>query len=225
LQQNIKLYDIIFYMIQFIRRLIGILLIGGIVFITYTNATINHNPTPFIFKDIDELQEHKVGLVLGTSEKSIGGGDNPFFVNRIEAATKLYENRKIKKILVSGDNAQVSYNEPKAMQLALIKRGIPNEDIVLDYAGFRTLDSVIRARDVFGQNDIIIISQEFHVKRAVYIARTLGIDAEGFVAEPVNMTFNTRTQVREIMARTQAWMDVHILNRQPKFLGEKEEII
>lgn len=212
-------------MITFIRRFVGIVLIGGIVFVTYTNATINHNPKPFIFDDVDKIGEHKVGLVLGTSEKTVGGGANPFFVNRIEAATKLYQAGKIKKILVSGDNAEVSYNEPKAMQIALLDKGIPKEDIVLDYAGFRTLDSVIRARDVFGQNDLIIISQEFHIKRAVYIARTLGIDAQGFVADGVSMTFNARTQVREILARTQAWMDVHILNRQPKFLGEKEEII
>jgi SanA protein len=212
-------------MITFIRRFIGIILIGGIVFVTYTNATINHNPNPFIFDDVDKIGEHKVGLVLGTSEKTVGGGANPFFVNRIEAATKLYQAGKIKKILVSGDNAAISYNEPKAMQIALLDKGIPKEDIVLDYAGFRTLDSVIRARDVFGQNDLIIISQEFHIKRAVYIARTLGIDAQGFIADGVSMTFNARTQVREILARTQAWMDVHILNRQPKFLGEKEEII
>lgn len=212
-------------MITFIRRSIGIVLIGGIVFVTYTNATINHNPKSFIFDDADKIGEHKVGLVLGTSEKTIRGGANPFFVNRIEAATKLYQAGKIKKILVSGDNAEVSYNEPKAMQIALLDKGIPKEDIVLDYAGFRTLDSVIRARDVFGQNDLIIISQEFHIKRAVYIARTLGIDAQGFVADGVSMKFNVRTQVREILARTQAWMDVHILNRQPKFLGEKEEII
>jgi SanA protein len=212
-------------MITFIRRFIGIVLIGGIVFVTYTNATINHNPKPFIFDDVDKIGEHKVGLVLGTSEKTVGGGANPFFVNRIEAATKLYQAGKIKKILVSGDNAEVSYNEPKAMQIALLDKGIPKEDIVLDYAGFRTLDSVIRARDVFGQNDLIIISQEFHIKRAVYIARTLGIDAQGFIADGVSMTFNARTQVREVLARTQAWMDVHILNRQPKFLGEKEEII
>lgn len=212
-------------MITFIRRFVGIVLIGGIVFVTYTNATINHNPKPFIFDDVDKIGEHKVGLVLGTSEKTVGGGANPFFVNRIEAATKLYQAGKIKKILVSGDNAEVSYNEPKAMQIALLDKGIPKEDIVLDYAGFRTLDSVIRARDVFGQNDLIIISQEFHIKRAVYIARTLGIDAQGFIADGVSMTFNARTQVREVLARTQAWMDVHILNRQPKFLGEKEEII
>ena len=212
-------------MIKFTRRFIGVILIGGIFFITYTNATVNHNPTPFIFKDVEKLQEHKVGLVLGTSAKTVGGGENPFFISRIEAATKLYQAGKIKKILVSGDNADISYNEPKAMQIALLERGIPQENIVLDYAGFRTLDSVIRARDVFGQNDLVIISQEFHIKRAVYIARTLGIDAQGFVAEEVSMKFNARTQVREIVARTQAWMDVHILNRQPKFLGEKEEII
>ena len=212
-------------MIKFIRRFIGIVLISGITFITYTNATINHNPKQFIFDDVDKVSEHKVGMVLGTSEKTIGGGANPFFVNRIEAATKLYQAGKIKKILVSGDNADISYNEPKAMQIALLDRGIPKEDIILDYAGFRTLDSVIRAREVFGQNDLIIISQEFHIKRAIYIARTLGIDAQGFVAREVSMKFNARTQVREILARTQAWMDVHILSRQPKFLGEKEEII
>jgi SanA protein len=221
----LRIYGIIIYMIKFIRRLVGIFIIGGIVFITYTNATINHNPMPFIFDDINKIGEHKVGLVLGTSEKKVGGGDNPFFVNRIEAAVNLYQAGKIKKILVSGDNAEVSYNEPKAMQMALLEKGIPKDDIVLDYAGFRTLDSVIRARDVFGQNDLIIISQEFHIKRAVYIARTLGIDAKGFVADGVSMKFNVRTQVREILARTQAWMDVHLLNRQPKFLGEKEEII
>lgn len=212
-------------MIKFTRRFVGVILIGGIFFITYTNATVNHNSTPFIFKDVEKLQEHKVGLVLGTSAKTVGGGENPFFISRIEAATKLYQAGKIKKILVSGDNADISYNEPKAMQIALLERGIPKENIVLDYAGFRTLDSVIRARDVFGQNDLVIISQEFHIKRAVYIARTLGIDAQGFVAEEVSMKFNARSQVREILARTQAWMDVHILNRQPKFLGEKEEII
>jgi|694.fasta_scaffold04771_6 SanA protein len=212
-------------MVKFIRKLIGGILIGGIVFITYTNATINHNSTEFIFKDIEKIKDHKVGLVLGTSAKTIGGGDNPFFTNRIEVATKLYENGKIKKILVSGDNADISYNEPKAMQNALLNKGVPKEDIVLDYAGFRTLDSVMRAKYVFGQNDILIISQEFHVKRAVYIARTVGIDAEGFVAQGVPIEFNIRTQIREILARTQAWTDVHILNRQPKFLGEKEEII
>ena len=212
-------------MIKFIRRFIGVILLSGIVFITYTNATINHDPSPFIYKDIDKVRQHKVGLVLGTSEKMIGGKPNPFFVNRIEAAIQLYEKDKIQKILVSGDNADISYNEPKAMQKALLEKGIPKEDIVLDYAGFRTLDSVIRARDVFGQNDFIIISQEFHIKRAVYIARTSGIDAEGFVAEGVLGQSNIRTQIREILARTQAWMDVHIINRQPKFLGEKEEII
>lgn len=219
-----RIYDIMNYMIKFIRRLVGIFIIGGIVFITYTNATINHNPNPFIFDDSSKIVENKVGLVLGTSEKKVGGGDNPFFVNRIEAATELYRVGKIKKILVSGDNSEVSYNEPKAMQMALLEKGIPKDDIVLDYAGFRTLDSVIRARDVFGQNDLIIISQEFHIKRAVYIARTLGIDAQGFVAKGVPIKSNIRTQIREVLARTQAWTDVHILNRQPKFLGEKEEI-
>lgn len=212
-------------MIQLIRRIIGWLIIGAIVFIAYTNATILHNPALFIYSDLNDLKPHKVALVLGTSQRKVGGGDNPFFVNRIEAAVKLYQVGKIEKILVSGDNAEVSYNEPKAMQKALLEKGIPQEDIVLDYAGFRTLDSVIRARDVFGQNDMVIVSQEFHVKRAVYIARTLGIDAQGFVAEGVSVKFNLRTQIREVLARTQAWVDVHILNRQPKFLGEKEEII
>lgn len=211
-------------MIQLIRRILGLLIIGAIVFIAYTNATILHDPAPFIYNDLDDLKQHKVALVLGTSQRKVGGGDNPFFVNRIGAAVKLYQAGKIEKILVSGDNSEISYNEPKAMQKSLLEKGVPQDDIVLDYAGFRTLDSVIRARDVFGQNDLVIVSQEFHVKRAVYIARTLGIDAQGFVAEGVSVQFNIKTQIREVLARTQAWVDVHILNRQPKFLGEKEEI-
>ncbi|MEY3471173.1 MAG: hypothetical protein RLZZ223_523 [Candidatus Parcubacteria bacterium] len=212
-------------MIKLIRRTIGVFIISGISFVAYTNATILRDPSPFVVNNLDNLQTHKVGLVLGTSERKVGGGANPFFVNRIEAAFKLYQAGKIDKILVSGDNSEVSYNEPRAMQKALMELGVLQEDIVLDYAGFRTLDSVIRARDVFGQNDIVIVSQEFHVKRAVYIARTLGINAQGFVAEGVPVKFNIRTQLREVLARTQAWMDVHILNRQPKFLGGREEII
>lgn len=211
-------------MIGFIRKSIGIGLIAGVFFIVYTNSAINHDSTPFVTQDIESLSQHRVGLVLGTSERTMTGRDNPYFVNRIKAAVDLYEANKIEKILVSGDNAQVSYNEPQAMKEALLAQNIPEQDIVLDYAGFRTLDSVIRAREVFGQTDIIIVSQEFHVKRAVYIARTRGIDAEGFIADGVPLSSDVRTQIREILARTQAWSDVHILNRQPKFLGEKEMI-
>lgn len=130
-----------------------------------------------VYRDVDKLPSYEVGLLLGTSP-SVNGMNNIFFSTRIEAAKTLYERGKIQHILVSGDNATKSYNEPEAMKKALIKAGIPESAITLDYAGFRTLDSVVRAREIFGQADgFIIISQPFHVERALFLARANGIEA------------------------------------------------
>src|SRR5699024_6999105 len=111
---------------------------------------------------VEEIPQNKVGLLLGTSQYLKGGGVNPFFKYRIEAAVELYNHGKIDFILVSGDNKHSSYNEPRDFKQALITAGIPDDKIILDYAGFRTLDSVIRANKVFGQDSITIISQQFH---------------------------------------------------------------
>ena len=130
-----------------------------------------------IFNNTEEIPYNRVGLLLGTNPTLKNGKQNYYFKYRIEACVRLYKEKKISKIIVSGDNHIKEYDEPEYMKQALMAHGIPEKDIVLDYAGFRTLDSVIRAKEVFGQEKITIISQNFHNERAVYLALANGIDA------------------------------------------------
>jgi len=135
-----------------------------LLFILTANLVINFYSAKYVFDNIEDVSQKKVGLVLGTSKNVVGGNTNYYFTYRIEAAVRLFESGKIEYILVSGDNGTKEYNEPRDMLNALLKAGIPRERIVLDYAGFRTLDSIIRCKEVFGQESFIIISQKFHEK-------------------------------------------------------------
>lgn len=176
-----------------------------------------------VYADISKLPAQKVGLVLGTSKWLVNGNQNPYFKYRIEAAVQLYNAGKIKFIIVSGDNGTKAYNEPREMMNELIKRGIPESKIFADYAGFRTLDSVIRCREIFGQEEFTIISQPFHNERAVFLARTKGIRAIGFNAKDLKGKSGFKTQLREVFARVKVFIDL-ITAKQPKFLGEKIEV-
>ena len=158
--------------------------------------------------------------MLGTSRYIGNNFPNAYFFNRIEAALKLYESGKIEYVLVSGDNGTKEYNEPEDMRDELIARGIPSSKIVLDFAGFDTYDSMIRAQKVFRQNEFIVISQHFHNQRAVYIARRFGIKAYGYDAEDVKAYSGIRTKIREAFACVKAYTEVK-LSVDPKFLGEK----
>ena len=126
---------------------------------------------------------------------------------------------------MSGDNSRVEYDEPTDMMNALIAAGIPENRIHRDYAGFRTLDSVVRARDVFQEDAYIIVSQRFHVERALYIAKELGIEACGYPAREVGGNGGRRTKLREELARVKAVLDMRILKTQPKFRGEPVPIV
>lgn len=125
----------------------------------------------YLYDSIDDIPYNRAGLLLGTTPYRAGGGRNPYFYERIDAAARLYRAGKISMIIVSGDNATRKYNEPRAMRRALIRAGVPGKAIVFDFAGFRTLDSIVRASLVFGQSSVTIISQRFQNLRAVYIAR------------------------------------------------------
>lgn len=173
----------------------------------------------FIYQETTGLPQKRAWLLLGTTP-SVEGRKNIFFEQRILAAKELYGAKKIDAIIASWDNAHYSYNEPELMKQALIKAWIPEEKIILDYAGFRTLDSVVRAREVFSQTGYIIISQDFHLERALYIARNKGIDAYGYSAGQVPFSIAPRVYVREIGARLVALFDV-LIGASPKFLGEK----
>ncbi|GAB0175141.1 MAG: ElyC/SanA/YdcF family protein [Candidatus Altimarinota bacterium] len=176
-----------------------------------------------IYRNPDLLPKNHVGLLLGTTP-SINGVNNVFFSTRIEAAKVLFERGKIEHILVSGDNSTKAYNEPEAMRKALLKAGIPESAITLDYAGFRTLDSVVRAKEIFGQGSgFTIISQPFHVERALFLARSNHIEAIGYGSANVSLSLGLYTYIREIAARWRAIID-GIIGTDPVILGSKEKL-
>ncbi len=173
---------------------------------------------------ISELQPVHCAILLGTSKWLKGGRKNLYYQHRIVAATELYRRGKCKKIIVSGDNSTIYYNEPMTMKRDLVKMGIKDEDIICDYAGFRTLDSIIRFKEIFGQQKGIVISQEFHNTRAVYIGRSYGIDLHGFNARDVQVYYGVKTKFREFFSKMMCVLDVHFFYTQPKFLGEKVSV-
>ncbi len=177
-----------------------------------------------LYDRIAEIPANRVGLLLGTSPRLRGGKPNLYFHYRIEAAAALYHAGKISRILVSGDNRKRNYNEPIEMQKALIAQGVPDSVIVLDYAGFRTLDSVVRSRKVFGQDSLTIISQAFHNERALYLARQNHIQAIGFNARDVNVYSGFKTNARELLARVKMFIDLS-LGKGPKHLGDPIPVI
>ena len=181
---------------------------------------------PYIYSDVQKIPEKRAALVLGCSKYLGNGHLNYFYKYRIEAAVKLFKAGKVKAIVVSGDNGDKSYDEPTMMHDDLVARGIPSKYITLDYAGFRTLDSVVRAKAIFDLEDYIIVSQQFHLERAIYIAHAKGQKVLGFIAKDFkNTVWAKRMEHREYLARAKAFLDVNILGKEPKFYGEKVKVI
>lgn len=206
----------------FLYGLIGALLV--FLLIIFSNSHVESTAKKSIYKELDSIPATNVGLVLGTSRYLKGGGKNLYFKYRIDAAVELYESGKVKHLLVSGDNHVKEYDEPQDMLEALMERGIPQSAITLDYAGFRTLDSIIRCWKIFGQTKFIVISQPFHNERAIFIGRHYNLDVTAYNAQKVSAKYGFKTQLREYLARVKAVLDVYILNKEPKFLGEPVEI-
>ncbi len=178
-----------------------------------------------IYTSVKKVPHRGVALLLGTAKYVSRGKINYFYKYRIDAAIALFRAKKIDAILVSGDNATRYYNEPLRMRRDLIKRGIPKSKIYLDFAGFRTLDSIQRATKVFGLKKYTIISQKFHLERALFLARNLGVDAIGFAAKDFKGTKAAmRMLFREYAARVKAFLDIYILHTSPKFIGKYEKI-
>lgn len=196
-----------------------VLIIGG------CNIWIVKSTEEKVYSDLALLPDHRMALVLGTSHRSAGGGPNPFFQKRIEMAAMLYAMGKIDHFILSGDNSTRYYNEPVEMKKALIRQGVPASAITLDYAGLRTLDSVVRSKKVFGQNKITIITQPFHSYRALFISRYYDMDAVAMVADDPELDKTFKVRLREYLARTKAVLDLYVFKTDPRFLGEKEEII
>lgn len=197
-----------------------LLLVAGILFIAWANYSIKTRSNSYISYKTEDLPAAKTALLLGTSKSLNNGFPNAYFYNRIFAAVELYKTGKIQYIIVSGDNSRKDYNEPEDMQIALMEQGIPKDRIFLDFAGFRTLDSVVRAKEIFGQTKLIIVSQKFHNERAVFLARQNGMEAFGFNAEDVNKYAGFKTNMREYLAKAKAYWDL-IFGVEPKFGGDK----
>ncbi len=174
-----------------------------------------------LFDKASQVPEARTALLLGCVKTLRSGYNNAFFSRRINAATELYKAGKVTAIIVSGDNHTHGYDEPTDMKAALVEKGVPAGKIYCDYAGFRTLDSIVRAKEVFSQTKLTIISQRFHNERSLYLAQSYGIDAIAFNAADVKLEWALKTYVREAFARVKAVFDVLLLNTQPKFLGGK----
>ncbi|CAM1364004.1 conserved hypothetical protein [Tenacibaculum litoreum] len=194
-----------------------------IVSIYVSNKVIINKAEGKLFNSTENIPKNKVGLLLGTVKYLSDGRVNLYYQFRLSAAVELYKAEKIDFILVSGDNGSEGYDEPTDFKNDLIEAGIPEDKIFLDYAGFRTLDSIVRVKDVFGQTSVTIISQQFHNERALYLANHFDIEAIGYNARGVSGKKAIKVQLREYLARVKVFVDI-LLNVSPKFLGEPVEI-
>lgn len=188
-----------------------VLAFAGVTIVLVCNWWVVYNTRSQIYFDINRLPANDVGLVLGTSKFVRTGKENLFFRYRMEATARLWKEGKVKYLILSGNNDSEYYNEPVDMQRALVKLGVPKNVMTLDYAGYRTFDSVVRCKDVFGQDDITIISQNFHNARALYIGNHEGMRAIAFAAQDVPDGYSWKTLIREYLARPYALLDVHVL--------------
>ena len=193
------------------------------IFVLWINLEVTKTGKQFSYDSVGAIQHNHCAVVLGTNKYISAGKINLYYTYRIQAAVLLYKSKKIDYIIVSGDNKHRSYNEPVSMYNDLVEAGIPKERIVLDYAGFRTLDSVVRCYMVFGQHQFTIISQPFHNHRAVYIGRKRGLEVIAFNASDQNGRPSIKVILREIGARVLLAYDL-IIGTQPHFLGEQIKI-
>ena len=213
---NMKRKKILIYILLIVFLSLAI----ACFFVWFANNRIVSATESYIYDNVEDISYNKVGLLLGTSKNLRNGQANPFFEKRIEATAKLYKSGKIKYIVASGDNSKEHYNEPQQMKDDLVALGIPDSVIYLDYAGFRTLDSVVRMEKIFGQKQFTVISQKFHNERAIYIAQYCGLVATGYNAEDVGGKNGQKVAFREKFARVKVFVDF-LTGKKPKFLGEK----
>ncbi len=224
-----KMYELIDFLIlavlktyKFFRKSILLILLVIFSLILFSNLVVILFSQGKIFYKTENIPEKKVALVLGTS-KYVGGDPglvNLFYKERLKAANELFESGKIKFLILSGTNDSPYYNEPETMKKDLMEMGIPENRIYLDYAGFRTLDSVLRAREIFSQEDIIIISQKFHLQRALLIAGISGIKSVGYLAKDPPFLMALPTYGREVFSRVKLFLDI-LLEKEAKFYGKK----
>ena len=212
----------------FTIKKLGLLIVLGIgisaFLLWYCNNLVLRKSDGKTFSSIEKIPFNKTGLLLGTGMLLGNGNVNPFFQNRIAATVQLMKAGKIENLIISGDNGRVGYDEPSDMRNQLIAAGIDSTRIYLDYAGFRTYDSMVRAKKIFGQTNLTVISQLFHNERAIYIAESFGMNAIGYNAADVEGERGEAVLIRERLARVNAWLDV-LVSKDPHFFGPQVTIL
>lgn len=189
-----------------------------------TNLWVVYSTVDQVYSETDSLPANDVAVVMGTSSKLIDGNPNPFFEYRIKTAVSLYRAGKARHFILSGDNRTRYYNEPVEMKKAMVKAGVPDSVITLDYAGLRTLDTIVRCKEIFGQDQVTIITQPFHCYRALFISQYYDMDAVAVKTEDPNPEAGGRVYVREYFARAMAVLDLYVFKTSPRHMGEKEPL-
>ncbi len=161
-----------------------------------------------IYSEIDKLKKSEFCLLLGTSKYTTKNSENLFYKYRIDAVKRIYDSSIIDKIIVSGDNRTSSYDETKFMKKDLLKLNIPDDVIIIDSDGFRTIFSVINLFNKYKIKDAIVVSQRFHLQRAIFIGKIFGLNLTGFAANPVKGISNLKIQIRERGARIRLIFDL-----------------
>jgi SanA protein len=183
-----------------------------------TNLIVMRGAHDYIVQSPEDAPHAQCAIVLGAHVYP-DGTPYPMLADRLDTGIRLYELGKVDKLLLSGDHGQTTYDEVNAMLDYVLARGIPEEDVFTDHAGFDTYDTMYRARDVFQVETALIVTQDFHLSRAVYTARTLGLEATGVVADLRPYLSATRSAMREVLARGKAILQLHISHPEPKYLG------
>jgi SanA protein len=192
----------------------------AVAIVFFADAVVRKAGDGKLYNEVSTIPYNKVGLLLGTGKYIADRYLNPYYEYRIQASELLLKRGKIKYLIISGDNSRQDYNEPQTMKDDLVKKGIDSNLIFLDYAGFRTFDSMVRLKEIFGQEKATIISQQFHNERALFIAKKENIDAIAFNAPDVKGRKGFNIQLREKLARVKMFLDF-LTNKKPKFLGPK----
>ncbi len=192
-------------------------LLVGILTLT-ANLVITRTTRDSVLASPEDAPHAQCAIVLGARVFS-DGTLYAMMADRLEVAIALYELGKVDKLLISGDHGTTTYDEVNAMLKYAVERGVPDSDVFTDHAGFDTYDTMYRARDVFMVRSALVVTQGYHLSRAVYTARELGLDAVGVSADLRPYLHPLRNQAREILARVNAVIQLHITNPDPKFLG------
>ncbi|OLO04395.1 SanA/YdcF family protein [Salinicola socius] len=200
----------------------GLLLL--VIGVAAINLWILHKTQDRIEHELPLCTTQPVGLVFGTAQWLRAGGTNPYYQARMEASAELLRLHRVRHLLLSGDNRTRYYNEPISMWRSLRHRNVDDALLTLDYAGFSTFDSVVRAKEVFGANRLMLISQGWHLPRALFIADALGVEATGCAVPDDGVEGEWRLRLREWLARAATFGDLYVWGREPYFLGPLEPI-